>query len=85
MILPDSWLLLKQDTTYDYFGIEPFNGFEPCVVGGDDRAERDAVFVTVDTGANWYPAVLPLDTPILRAVDFADRYRGWPRATGLCS
>ncbi|MBM3323088.1 hypothetical protein FJY69_06395 [candidate division WOR-3 bacterium] len=77
VILPDSWLLLRQDTTNDYFGIEAFNGSEACVVGGDDRAERGAAFVTVDSGTNWQTATLPPGTPILRAVEFADRSHGW--------
>ncbi len=73
----NSWVILRRDTTYDFYDVffgDENNGW---VVGGDDRNFRAVVLHTSDGGNSWREQRVPEETRFLRAIKFVSATKGW--------
>jgi len=74
---PESWEVLRRDTTFDFYDVFFADTLTGWVVGGDDRNFRAAVLHTTDGGNTWVEQNLPPEARFLRAVKFVSRNQGW--------
>ncbi|MEO0068573.1 MAG: YCF48-related protein [candidate division WOR-3 bacterium] len=73
----DSWVILHQDTTYDFYDVYFADSLSGWVVGGDDRNFRAVVLHTSDGGNSWVQQNLPQGARFLRALKFVSPTCGW--------
>ncbi len=74
---PESWEIVRRDTTFDFYDVFFVDTLTGWVVGGDDRNFRAVVLHTTDGGTTWVEQNLPVEARFLRSVKFVDRFRGW--------
>ncbi len=73
----DSWIILRRDTTYDFYDVFFADYNSGWVVGGDDRNFRAVVLHTSDGGNSWVEQNLPSGARFLRALRFVSPTHGW--------
>jgi len=73
----DSWIILRRDTTYDFYDVFFADYNSGWVVGGDDRNFRAVVLHTQDGGNSWVEQNLPSGARFLRALRFVSPTHGW--------
>jgi photosystem II stability/assembly factor-like uncharacterized protein len=73
----DSWVLLKRDTTYDFFDIKFKDSLEGWVVGGNDSTMEAGVYHTLDGGLSWNLQMLPQGSKILHSLELIDGNKLW--------
>ena len=73
----NSWILLWEDTTYDFLDIWFVDSVEGWVVGGNPNSYEPLIWHTTDGGLNWEPQICPTGSYYLRAVEFINKDTGW--------
>jgi len=73
----DSWVLVRKDTTWDFFDVHFADTQTGWIVGGDDRNMRAVVLHTTDAGATWAEQPVPPTAHYLRGLCFVSPTRGW--------
>lgn len=73
----DSWVILRRDTTYDFYDVYFADYNTGWVVGGDDRNFRAVILHTTDGGNSWTQQTLPSGARFLRALKFISPTQGW--------
>jgi photosystem II stability/assembly factor-like uncharacterized protein len=72
-----NWSLSKKDTIYDYYDLKFVDSLTGFVVGGNDRNNLGVVLKTTNGGQTWQIISIPVQTKILRALEFVGNRHGW--------
>ena len=72
-----TWQLQKKDTIYDYYDLKFVDSLTGFVVGGNDRNNLGVVMKTTNGGQTWQTILIPVQTKILRALEFVGNRHGW--------